>query len=245
MPSSCRASGPRRRRWPASTAAVSRRRSAPGSPTGGPSWGSASASSSCSRASDEDGATTLGVLPGRTRRLEAAPTLPAHRLEPGRADARPPAVRRHRRRGRLLLRPLLRRRARGRGGGRGRAGADDPRAAVHLGRRTGSAARRPVPPRAERTGRPAPAAQLRRRWCGPPDAPPASHPLPRRGRRAGRQGHALRRPGRRGRPARAGRALRARGRRRARLPRHHARPRSGAARCSRSSSGPPAGPSSR
>ena len=27
-------------------------------------------------ASDEDGATTLGVLPGRTRRLEAAPTLP-------------------------------------------------------------------------------------------------------------------------------------------------------------------------
>jgi glutamine amidotransferase len=26
--------------------------------------------------SDEDGATTLGVLPGRTRRLEAAPTLP-------------------------------------------------------------------------------------------------------------------------------------------------------------------------
>ena len=27
-------------------------------------------------ASDEDGAATLGVLPGRTRRLEAAPTLP-------------------------------------------------------------------------------------------------------------------------------------------------------------------------
>ena len=35
--------------------------------------------------SDEDGATTLGVLPGRTSRLVDAPTLPAHRLEPGRS----------------------------------------------------------------------------------------------------------------------------------------------------------------
>ena len=39
--------------------------------------------------------------------------------------------------------------------------------------------------------------------------------------RAGRQGHELRRPARRGRSGRARRALRRRGRRRARLPRHH------------------------
>src|SRR4029079_8415693 len=101
--------------------------------------------------SDEDGAGTLGVLRGRTRRLEDAPSLPhigwnqverrrdhpafpgirdagdlllvpshsrgtraapPHGLERGRASARPPGVRRDPRRGRLLLRPLVRRRRR-------------------------------------------------------------------------------------------------------------------------------------
>ena len=49
---------------------------ATGSPPTGRSSASASASSSCSRARDEDGAETLGVLPGRTVRLDDAPTLP-------------------------------------------------------------------------------------------------------------------------------------------------------------------------
>ena len=52
------------------------------------------------------------------------PDPPAHRLEPGRADAPPPAVRRHRRRRRLLFRPLVRRVAR-RSRRRRRAGPDD------------------------------------------------------------------------------------------------------------------------
>ncbi len=58
--------------------------------------------------SDEDGATTLGIVPGRTVRLEDAPTLPhigwnqVERTRPHRA------VRRDRRRGRLLFRPLVR-----------------------------------------------------------------------------------------------------------------------------------------
>ena len=62
--------------------------------------------------SDEDGATTLGVVPGRTVRIEDAPTLPhigwnqvertrAHPLFDGIADG-----------DRLLLRPLVRGRAR-------------------------------------------------------------------------------------------------------------------------------------
>jgi phosphoribosylformimino-5-aminoimidazole carboxamide ribonucleotide (ProFAR) isomerase len=46
-------------------------------------------------------------------------------------------------------------------------------------------------------------------------------PVPRRRRRARREGRQLRRPPRRRRPRRAGRALRRRGRRRARVPRHH------------------------
>ena len=53
-----------------------------------------------------------------------------------------------------------------------------------------------------------------------PDAAAARHPLPRRRRRTGRQGHPVRRPRRRGRSAGTGRALRRRGRRRACLPRH-------------------------
>ena len=49
----------------------------------------------------------------------------------------------------------------------------------------------------------------------------AGHPVPRRHRRPGGQGHQLRRPARRRRPGRARRPLRRRGRRRAGLPRHH------------------------
>ncbi len=106
--------------------------------------------------------------------------------------------------------------------------------------------RRPVPPRAERNGWPAGAGQLRgdRLRGGPAstsarpgrptsrrpssvanaDAPPTRDPVPRRGRRTGRQGHPVRRPGRRGRPGRAGGPLRRRGRGRDRLPRHQRRP---------------------
>ena len=59
-------------------------------------------------ASDEDGAQTFGVLPGRRATAGGRPDAPAHRLEPGRPAARPPALRRDRRRGRLLLRPFVR-----------------------------------------------------------------------------------------------------------------------------------------
>ncbi len=51
------------------------------------------------------------------------------------------------------------------------------------------------------------------------------HPVPRRRRRPGGQGHQLPRPARRGRPRRAGPHLRRRGRRRADLPRHLRLPR--------------------
>ena len=64
--------------------------------------------------SDEDGATTLGVVAGSDRAARGRPDAPAHRLEPGRADAAACAVRRHRRRGGLLFRPLLRGRPRDR-----------------------------------------------------------------------------------------------------------------------------------
>ena len=45
-------------------------------------------------ASDEDGAQTFGVLPGRDATARRRPDAPAHRLEPGRPPARSSAVRR-------------------------------------------------------------------------------------------------------------------------------------------------------
>ena len=62
--------------------------------------------------SDEDGAATLGILPGRTVRLDGRAHAPAHRLEPGGSPTVAPGLRGHRGRRGLLLRPLLRRGAR-------------------------------------------------------------------------------------------------------------------------------------
>ena len=118
--------------------------------------------------SDEDGATTLGVVPGRTVRLDDAPTLPhigwnqvertrAHPLFDGIAEgadfyfvhsyAGAPSEA-------------------GAGGGRPRARHDRARRALHLGGRARLAARRPVPPGAEWSRRPPPAGQLRRPRAG-------------------------------------------------------------------------------
>ena len=113
--------------------------------------------------SDEDGAETLGVLPGRTVRLDGAPTLPhigwnqverrrEHPAFAGIADGAdfyfvhsyagmpdgPSAD----------------------DAGPGRHGA---RAALRVRRRAGPSARRPVPPRAVRRRRPAAARERRRR----------------------------------------------------------------------------------
>ena len=181
--------------------------------------------------SDEDGATALGAVPGRTIRLP--PPRRSRTLAGTRSPGPPsPAVRRDRAGCRLLLRPLLRR---GTGPGATDVVLARPThgAAVRVGDRPRRPARGPVPSRTERRRRPPPAGQLRRsRRGGPPfagavrtrvtpDAPAPGHPVPRRGRRPGGQGHALRRPRRRGRPGRARRTLRDRGRRRACLPRHH------------------------
>ena len=247
--SSCPASARPRRRWRASIGAgLDGRRSGPGWPPDRPFLGICL------------GLQLLFEGERRGRRDDArraaranacgsqdAPTLPHIGWNQVERTRDAPALRRHRRRRRLLLRPLLRRRA---ADAAGRADAVELARTthgrvVHVGHRARPAARRPVPPGTERAGRPAAAAQLRRAWCGPPDASPAGHPVPGRGGRPRRQGHALRRPGRRGRSARARRALRARRRRRARLPRHHRR--AGASRhaARRSSSGPRGGCSSR
>ena len=69
-----------------------------GSPPTGRSSASASGLQLLFEGSDEDGAATLGVLPGRTAPARGRPDAPPHRLEPGRAAARPPAVRRDPRR---------------------------------------------------------------------------------------------------------------------------------------------------
>ena len=74
--SSCPASGPRRRPWPGSIATASPGRSARWLAAGRPFLGICLGLQLLFEGSDEDGATTLGVLPGRTRRLEDAPTLP-------------------------------------------------------------------------------------------------------------------------------------------------------------------------
>ena len=62
--------------------------------------------------SDEDGAATLGVLPGRTRRLEDAPTLPHIGWNQVERRRDHPVFDGHRAGRRLLLRPLVRRAAR-------------------------------------------------------------------------------------------------------------------------------------
>ena len=184
--------------------------------------------------SDEDGATTLGVLPGpdgpprrtprrcRTSAGTRSSGRATHPLFDGIAPGR-----------RLLLRPLVRRRARPTAADDVDPRHDRARRAVRLGGRARRAARRPVPPGAvaARTASGCSRNFVRSRHAArtpagaPPDAPPPRHPLPRRRRRPRRQGHPLRRPRRRGRSARARRALRRGGRRRARLPRHHRRAR--------------------
>ena len=72
----------------AARAAASSSRSAPGSPPTARSSGICLGLQLLFEGSDEDGAETLGVLPGRTVRLEGAPDAAAHRLEPGRPPAR-------------------------------------------------------------------------------------------------------------------------------------------------------------
>ena len=76
MRSSCPASAPPRPRWTASATPASSTRSSAGSPADRPFLGICLGLQLLFEASDEDGAQTLGVLPGRTRRLEDAPTLP-------------------------------------------------------------------------------------------------------------------------------------------------------------------------
>ena len=193
-------------------------------------------------------------------RLDGAPTLPHigwnqvdrrrdHPVFDGIADGR-----------RLLLRPLLRRRA----GGPDAADviladdrATDGRFVSAVARGPHRSASSSIPSGAARTAcgcspmsSSCCAGRVARRGsppvaAGPADAPPPGHPLPRRRRRPRRQGHPLRRPRRRGRPARARRALR-----RARAPTSSSsstsrRRRRAAARSSTSSSGPRAGCSSR
>ncbi len=244
--SSCPGSARRRRRWPASSGTGSSTRSVPGSAAGRPFLGICLGLQLLFDGSDEDGAETLGLLAGRTVALrdaaDAARTSAGTRSSDG---ATHPTPRRHPRRRRPLLRPLLRRRAGRPGDGRRRdrptaAGsrASSPATACSASSSTPSGAastgcgswptssrlaRSPDAPR----GRPAP--RRPRRSGADADAPPAGHPVPRRGRRPGRQGHPLRRPRRRGRSGRARRALCRRGRRRARLPRHHGGARSDAA----------------
>ncbi len=74
--SSCRASGPPRPRWSGCEPAASSSRSRPGSQQDRPFLGICLGLQLLFEGSDEDGAETLGVLPGRTVRLEDAPTLP-------------------------------------------------------------------------------------------------------------------------------------------------------------------------
>ncbi len=198
--------------------------------------------------SDEDGAETLGVLPGRTVRLDGAPTLPhigwnqverraaRTRRSTGIADAADF----------YFVHSYVGAPAGGRSRGVVLATTEHGSPFVSAVA-PGPAARRPVPPGAVRRRRPAARRQRRRARGrrGPPDAPPPRDPVPRRRGRPRRQGHPLRRPRGRGRPARARRALRPRGRRRARLPRHHRRPGGPRRPCSTSSSAPRAGRSSR
>ncbi len=111
--------------------------------------------------SDEDGAATLGVLRGRTVRLDGAPTLPHigwNQVERRRHHPAFDGIAAGRR---LLLRPLVRgrpRRGRPRAGRRG----DRARHAVRVGRRSGTPLRRPVPSRAVGRRRPPPRGERRR-----------------------------------------------------------------------------------
>ncbi len=76
MPSWCPASEPRPRRWNASIDRASSIRSSSWIRDDRPYLGICLGLQLLFESSDEDGATTLGVLPGRTVRLEGAPTLP-------------------------------------------------------------------------------------------------------------------------------------------------------------------------
>ena len=111
-------------------------------------------------ASDEDGAETLGVLPGRTARLEDAPTLPHIGWNQVVGGEPAPAVRRHRPRRRLLLRPLVRRRAGGRRGAEAVLAETAHGATFVSAVARGRAPGRPVPPGAARRRRPPPVANV-------------------------------------------------------------------------------------
>ena len=117
--------------------------------------------------SDEDGAETLGVLPGRTRpargRARRCPTSAGTRSS-GRATTRCSTASRRRRR--LLLRPLLRRVAGGPDAERDPRPDRARRAVRSAPSPATTLARRPVPPRAERRRRPAAARQCRRARSG-------------------------------------------------------------------------------
>ena len=197
--SSSRASGRRRRRWTGCAPAASSSRSPPGSQPDRPFLGICLGLQLLFEGSDEDGAETLGVLPGRTVRLEDAPTLPhigwnqvERRREHPAFDGIAPDADFY------FVHSYV---------GLPAAGADD---AVLAETEHGSPVR--VRGRARRPpGRPVPPGALRRRtacaWSptssrsprapppgAPPDAPPPRDPVPRRRQRPGRQGHPLRRP---------------------------------------------------
>ncbi len=74
--SSSPGSAPRRRRWPASSATGWQTRSAAWVGRGRPFLGICLGLQLLYEGSDEDGAETLGLLPGRTVALRDAPTLP-------------------------------------------------------------------------------------------------------------------------------------------------------------------------
>ena len=186
--------------------------------------------------SDEDGARTFGVIPGRTSLLADAPRLPHigwNQVELRRDhplfDGHPVGFE-------LLLRPLVRRAAGGPGcAARSTLGRDGARRPLRQRRRPGPDRRRPVPSRTQRPRRPAAARELRRSVDAVGDRSPRSlagagvalmlchRVIPCLDVANGRvvKGTQLRRSRRRGRSAGARRALRAGGRRRARLPRHH------------------------
>ena len=112
--------------------------------------------------SDEDGATTLGVVPGRTVRLDRRADPAAHRLEPGRAHVAPHPLFDGIDDGADFYFVHSYAGDPGRDADDARPRHDRPRRAVRLGDRPRRPARRPVPPGTERRRRPAPAGQLRR-----------------------------------------------------------------------------------
>ena len=223
---SSRASGPRRRRWIACASSGLVEPIRAWIAADRPFLGICLGLQLLFEGSDEDGAETLGVLPGRTvrprRRARRCRTSAGTRSSAAR-DA--PAVRRDR-----PATPTSTSSTRYAGVPTADADATpswpERRTGGRSSRRSRAArfsASSSTPSGAARTAcgcwrTSSPSSRTRRRRCrsragrgSPPDAPPPGHPLPRRRGRPRREGHPLRRPRRRGRSARARRALRREG----------------------------------